>query len=67
MARLKQGVERINYKLAGRRFQAREAATDKAFSPSFSRVLGLTKSPCDAFRSADRDGTTATAASRSVT
>ena len=63
-ARLNDGVERIILSSVGRRFHACGAATEKALSPSLRRVLGTTKFPFVASRSADRDGTSATAVSR---
>ena len=54
--RLKTAVDRKVLSSVGKRFQARGAVTENALSPSLRRVLGPTKLPFDASRSADRDG-----------
>jgi len=62
--RLNAGVERNVLSSVGRRFHACGAATENALSPSLRRVLSMTKFPFIASRSADRDGTSATAVRR---
>jgi len=55
---LNEAVERKSFKSVGSRFQARDAATDKALSPIFRLVLGMTKSQLGLLdeRSDDREG-----------
>jgi len=60
--RLNAGVERNVLRSVGRRFHACGAATENALPLSLRRVLGTTKFPFIALQSADRDGTSATAA-----
>jgi len=53
---LNEAVERESFKSVGSRFQARDAATEKALSPIFRLVLGTTKSQLVDERSDDREG-----------
>jgi len=54
---LNEAVERKSFKSVGSRFQARgAAATEKALSPVFRLVLGMTKSLLLDERSDDREG-----------
>jgi len=62
--RLNAGEERNVLRAVGRRFHACGAATENTLSPSLRQVLGTTKFPFIASRSADRDGTSATAVRR---